>query len=269
MSPRQSSERDVEMAFGTFIFLADPAVVEIAGLSGMDFVIVDAEHTGRDWQNMANMIRAGNLRGTQMLVRVGENRPNEILKCLELGADGIVLPFVRSADDVRAAFNAMRYSPHGERGTCTLTRAARYGSLRGKFVEHAEAESQRVVLVAQIEDKSGLAAVGEIADAMSPRDTILIGRSDLASSLGFPGMVDHPAVLEATGQIISTVLERGKAAPRIAIGVYAPEEVAKWHQLGCRMFFYSADTALLHNTFAASVEGYRTAATGSAARNRA
>ncbi|WP_210495306.1 HpcH/HpaI aldolase family protein [Microvirga antarctica] len=241
-----------EPVFGSFAFLASPDIVEIMGLAGFDYVIIDLEHSPKDWSAVANMIRAAELHGMAALIRVRENSEKSILEALELGAAGIVLPFVQSADDIVRAARAMNYPPRGMRGTCTLTRAARYGGVRATFLEHSQQQNERVVLIAQIEDKLGVDNIQDILACEPGIDALIVGRSDLASSLGRPGQVEDPLVLAATDQVIRAARLHKRAVPS-GIGLYSPQEAGKWVEAGVGLFFYSADSGMM-------VDAARTAA---------
>ena len=246
-----------ETVFGSFAFLPSPDVVEIMGFAGFDYVIIDLEHSPKDWDHVANMIRAAELHGMAPIVRVREISEKNILGVLELGAEGVVLPFVQTADDVACAARALNYPPKGMRGTCTLTRAAHYGGLRNEFIAHTQRQNADLVLVAQIEDGLGVQNIDAILDCQPGIDALIVGRSDLASSLGRPGQVDDPAVLEATHRVIDAARRHPRRVPS-GIGVYSPEEAAQWVDAGCRMFFYSADTAMLLNAARTAVEAFKT-----------
>src|SRR5688500_12000261 len=111
-----------DTVLGSFVFFSSPEMVEIMALGGMDYIIIDTEHSPKDWNTLEHMIRAANLHDLPALIRVSENSEKLILQCLEIGADGLVIPFVQSGEDVRRAAGAMNYPPRGNRGTCTLTR---------------------------------------------------------------------------------------------------------------------------------------------------
>lgn len=243
-----------EPVFGTFAFMASPDIVEIMGYAGFDYVIIDLEHSPKNWSDVANMIRAAELRGMAALVRIRENSEKSILEALELGAAGIVIPFVQSEDDVRKAVKATNYAPKGERGTCTLTRAAQYGSLRSDFLAHCVRQNENLVIIGQIEDRAGVDQIDAIVSCDPGLDALIVGRADLASSLGTPGQVEAPGVLEATGRIVEAARRKGIAA---GIGIYSPPEASRWIDAGCSLFFYSADTTLLFNAAASANKDFR------------
>ncbi|MHA6646034.1 HpcH/HpaI aldolase family protein [Mesorhizobium sp. A623] len=234
-----------ETVVGSFVFLASPEMVEILALAGMDYIIVDMEHSPKDWNTIQHMIRAANLHKLPVLIRVSENSEKLILQCLEIGADGLVVPFVQNGAHVASATRAMLYPPEGTRGTCTLTRMTGYGAHRGRFLEHCRAQNERLVLFAQVEDRAGVDDIDGILSAEPGVDAVLIGRSDLASSYGTPGDVESADVLAATDRILDAARARGGRAT--AMGIYTAAEIARWKSKGCNVFFAPSDGILAFN----------------------
>jgi len=242
--------------FGSFAFLPSPDVVEIMGFAGFDYVIIDLEHSPKNWETVANMVRAAELHDMAALIRVAENSEKSILAALEIGAAGIVMPFVETEADVRKMTGAAYYGPLGARGTCTLTRAAKYGGLRAEYIEHTQRLNKDVVIIAQIESPAGVKNIESIVACKPGIDGVIVGRSDLASALGHAGQTDNPAVIEATHVIIEAC--KRNSVPS-GIGLYAPHEATKWIDAGCGLFFYSADSALLLNAAKGAFDGFRAA----------
>lgn len=235
-----------EKLVGTFVFLPSPALVEIIGYAGFDFIILDMEHSPKDWSTVEHMIRAANLHKLPVLVRVSENSEKLILQCLEIGASGIVLPFVQSAAQVTYAANAVYYPPVGRRGTCTVTRMTGYGAQRQDFLAHCRRQNDRLVIVAQIEDVAGADNIAEIVAADPGIDVVLLGRSDLASALGAPGQVEDPKVLAASEKMLDAIR---KSPRRVAasVGAYTAGEVERWAAKGCTIFFAASEGLIFYN----------------------
>lgn len=251
-----------EAVFGSFVFIPSPDIIEIMAMAGFDYVVVDMEHSPKSWETVGNMVRAADIHGLPLLIRVRENHEKTILEALEIGAAGVVIPFIQTAEDVRRASQAVNYAPRGMRGTCTLTRAARYGSLRAGFVEHTQQENDRLVIIGQVEDTVGLENIDEIINCDPPLDALIVGRSDLASSMGKPGKVEEPEVLAATDRILKTAASRKPRPVPVGIGLYAPDEAPKWIDRGCKFFFYSADTGIMLNASSAAAKAFHAAMQG-------
>jgi 4-hydroxy-2-oxoheptanedioate aldolase len=241
-----------EAVLGTFVHLNDPGVVEIAGAAGLDFVIIDTEHSAKDISVVENMVRASEAFGVASLVRVHANEEKVILRALETGTKGIVIPFIEEPEDVVRARAAMTYPPEGIRGTCTVTRAAHYGAFRPQFDEHAARSNQELLLVGLIESKRGVENISEILE--SGLDVAFLGRGDLASGLGVPGQSEHPLVHDAVDRVLNAVSATTSADQWCGIMPYYPDESRRWFDRGCPFLAYSVDTYVLFNAYREAVE---------------
>jgi len=235
--------RSGHLMLGSFAFLPSPGMVEVMGRSGLDFIIIDQEHSRKSWEHVEDMVRAAQLAGIAALVRVAWNEEKEISHALETGATGIVLPFVQSADDVRRAAAAVRYAPEGTRGTCTQTRAAGYGARRRGFVEFAEKTNRDVLLVGQIESRAGLEQIDQIVAVEAGLDVVLLGRSDLASELGKPGQTDDPVVEAASQRIIDAARRAGRVC---GVAHYDASECRTWAERGCSFFSLASEVGFMY-----------------------
>jgi 4-hydroxy-2-oxoheptanedioate aldolase len=232
---------------GSYVTFPSPEIVELFAAAGMDYVVIDLQHSSPDWQTLAHMIRAAEARRISPIVRVHSHEPALLLKVLELGAEGISLPGVRNAADVRAAIEATYYPPIGRRGACGHTRVAGYNSRRSDFPDHVRRQHERVLIWALIEDPEAITNVEEIASVRPGADLIGVGRGDLSAALGLPGQIDHPTVIEAAEKVIQQVTSRSRGECGSSVMVHGPDEIAAWFARGCRMFTYAADAIMLMN----------------------
>lgn len=239
--------RQGQRLLGSFAFLSSPTVVEILGRAGLDFVIIDQEHTRKSWDVVENMVRAAELCGMAALVRVARNEEKEILHALEVGAAGIMVPFVETAEDVRRAASALHYAPDGTRGTCTQTRAAGFGEHRSRFVEFARQRNEDLLLIGLIENRRGLDNIAEIAVVDDGLDVVFIGRSDLASDLGRAGQSGDPLVEAATEKIRAATLAAGA---QVGLAQYSAAECELWGSRGCTFFAFPSESGLLFDAAA-------------------
>ena len=229
---------------GSFAFLPSPGVVEILGHAGLDFVIIDQEHSPKSWEMVENMVRAAEVCGMAALIRVARIEEKEILQALEVGAVGIMVPFVETADEVRRAAAALRYAPEGTRGTCTQTRAAGYSVNRSRFVEFARDCNRELLLIGLIESRKGLDNIEEIVGVPNGLDVVFIGRSDLASDLGKPGQSGDPVVEAAAQKILAAALTSGT---QVGLAQYAPAECETWAARGCSFFAFPSESGVLYD----------------------
>jgi 2-dehydro-3-deoxyglucarate aldolase len=170
-----------QLTIGSWITIAHYSVVEIMASAGFEWLVVDMEHTSislNEAQILINTIQSKNLKA---LVRVSKNEEVIIKKVLDMGADGIIVPMIKSKDDVKKAINFAKYPPIGKRGV-GLYRAQNYGI---GFEEYKKWIEKELIIVAQIEHIQAVKNIEEILD--SDIDAIIIGPYDLSGSMGFPG----------------------------------------------------------------------------------
>jgi 4-hydroxy-2-oxoheptanedioate aldolase len=211
------------------------STIELAGHTGFDYVLIDTEHGPSDMTELEHHIRAADSAGIGVLVRVSGAQSPDILRALDAGADGIVVPHVTSARDVARAAALTRYPPAGRRSLALSTRAGRHGTR--PVDEHLAAAGRTTALIVQIEDAEALESMHEILVAEGLAG-VFIGPSDLSASLGWPGRVDHPVVSEAVDRVAEAVL----ACPDLALCSLAAgeHEAREWIARGARMVLLNA-----------------------------
>lgn len=234
--------QDNKVVFGPFLKITDPAVVEIMGFAGFDFVIIDEEHGPISVENAQNMIRAAESVNITPVIRVGNNDEALILRALDIGAQGIEIPQINSRSDAVRAVKSVKYSPQGERGVCRYVRAANYSSM-DKF-EYFKSANDETMIIAHIEGVEGINNLDEIL-SVSGIDVIFIGPYDLSQSLGIPGEVNHSLVVEKMKEVISKCNKK-----KIAVGTFADDvETAKsWISLGVQYMAFSVDVGIFYDT---------------------
>lgn len=203
-----------ERLYGIFVMLPSPAVVEMCGYAGFDFVILDAEHGAAGTETLENQLRAADASGIPAIVRVSSRAPDNILHAMDAGANGILVPHVITADDASTVIRAAHFPPHGMRGMATTSRAGRHGlTTPADYIARARNET---VVICQIEDGAALPNVASIARTPD-LDAVFVGPADLATSMGRPGEPGHPEVVAAVGRIKQDVqAARGPALANFA-----------------------------------------------------
>ena len=239
-------------AFGTFIFSTDPAMTEIAGSAGFDFVIIDMEHASLDSRDVQNHLRAAEAKGVTGFVRVGTRDPQAMARALDAGAAGIVLPHLGPADDTHRLAGAIRYSPMGSRPTCTGVRATDY-SIR-TFSEYARESNDDVWLIGLVEDRETVDVIEDVV-SVPGLDVVMPGPADLSVSYGVPGDFTHPEVEAAVDRIFAATRERSTAA--LAMYISDPSDVAPWLAKGARIFVYSIDYKIMAKACRETMERLR------------
>ncbi len=232
---------------GTFVFSSDAASTEIAAMAGFEFVIVDREHTPLSWSHVQDHVRAGAVHGIPVLVRIRRPDGDEVSHALDTGAQGVVVPhFGLDREASRDCVRSVRYAPAGDRGTCSGTRASGYGL--GDFPRVVEEANRGAAVVVQIEDAQALAEI-ETLLAEIPVDAVMPGMADLATSLGHPGIFDHPEVVAAAERVFGAA-----SAAHLPVGLYIANasQLSRWAGHTASFHVYAIDHKVL-------AEGYHAA----------
>ncbi|MCX7890279.1 MAG: HpcH/HpaI aldolase/citrate lyase family protein [Rhodobacteraceae bacterium] len=177
---------------GLWITIPDPTVVEALAGAGYDWITLDTEHTPVEVSSVLPLLQAAAASPVSCVVRPSVNDTALIKRHLDQGAQTILLPFVQSPEEARAAVRAVRYPPEGVRGAGGTVRAAAYGRI-ADYVARANAE---ICLILQVETVEALARLEEIAQVPGV-DAVFIGPNDLATSMGHPGDPGHPEAQRA------------------------------------------------------------------------
>ncbi len=205
-----------EVCVGTHTYSASSANVEIIGRAGFDWVIVDCEHAPVEPGSLLlqDLVRAAELSGATPLVRVPENDDSMIMKVLDAGAAGVVVPHINDAESARRAVEATRYAPSGIRSACTNTRATGFYS---RFKQEGEAfwsrMNEEVLTVFMLEDQKAVDNIEEIL-SVPGIDVAYLGPRDLAMSMGEKD-IDGPRVREAIAHMSKVALDKGILLGRV------------------------------------------------------
>lgn len=224
---------------GTFLKTPHPHVVEVLATSGLDCVCIDAEHAPFDRRDIDACVMAAQLGGLPVLVRTPSSTPEQILNALDCGADGVVVPHVRSAGEARAVAASAHYA-RGGRGYAGSSRAAGYGTR--SMPDHKAASAAKTIVIAQIEDAEALDDIDAIA-GVDGIDALFIGRIDLTVSLGCESP-DDPVVVAAVEKIVLAGL-----AARRPTGMFLSRssDVAMWRSKGARLFLLGSDHSFIRD----------------------
>lgn len=206
-----------QVQVGTFVKTPAAQVIEILGLAGLDFAVLDAEHAPWDRGALDLAMLAGRAARLPLLVRVHERSATAILGVLDLGAAGVVVPHVDSAEDASDAVACARYLG-GRRGYSSSPRSGGYGTLG---MAETIRRGDNAVVIVQIESQAAVAAVHEIV-AVPGVAGVLVGRADLALSMGLAS-TQHERVVAATAQVVQATLAAGRVLG-VAVGTDAERE---------------------------------------------
>jgi 2-keto-3-deoxy-L-rhamnonate aldolase RhmA len=227
---------DGETLFGTMVTLPCPAVAEILAQVGFDWLFIDGEHGPLETTQIQSLLQAAGP-DVACLVRVPAADETAIKKALDLGAAGVIVPQVNSAETAERVVRWSKYAPQGTRGV-GLARAHGYGMRFGDYIQSA---NEGVTVVVQAEHADAVARIDEIA-AVPGVDAVLLGPYDLAASLGLSGQIEHPRVREAIDRVTDACLRAGR--PLGMFGVTA-DAVKPYRDRGYTLLIGSVDTLLL------------------------
>ena len=237
-----------DLLAGTWIKTPHPHVVEVLALSSLDVLVLDAEHAPFDRGSLDMCILAARAAGKPVLVRPPSSSHEQILNALDLGADGVILPHIRTAQEAADAVNACHYISGG-RGYAGSSRAAGYTT---KGMAKHRADAKNVIVIAQIEDVEGVDNIDAIA-AVPGIDALFIGRADLTIAYGAE-TPDAAVVVDAVDRIVAA----GKAAGRTT-GMFLGRvgDVGMWREKGSSLFILGSDHDFLLQGAARLAEAVR------------
>lgn len=231
--------KDGRPAYGLWVDLGSVAVAEALASLGFDWLLLDAEHGVASFEECQNLLRAMNGSETTSLIRVPYTDRIAVKRALDMGAEGVLVPYVKTVEQVREVISWCRYPPVGTRGLGPF-RASKYET---DFMNYYTKANDEVLVMAQIETVEALECLDEIL-ALPGLDAIFIGPADLAATMGhFPDM-NHPAVQGA----VDRILQSGQRAG-VPVGYYCSTgEIARRRaEQGFLMANVGNDMVLLTN----------------------
>ena len=215
-----------------------PGIGHLLAAAGSEFVFLDAEHSGLGIDSMKQVLRYFEAASIPVLARPPGKTYPHIATTLDIGAEGLILPMVASAEEARRLVAHARYAPLGHRGVALTVGHDRYTA--GPVREKLDAANRRTVIFALVETAEGAANAKEIA-AVEGIDGLWIGHLDLSTSLGCAGDFEHPDYVAAVERIAGAAAAHGKALGR---AVATPEEGAALHRRGFDFICLNTDSQL-------------------------
>ena len=197
-----------ELLTGTFINLGSSITTEIAGRSGLDWLLLDLEHGAGGDESLVHQLQAAGATPAAPIVRIANNDSWRFKRILDLGASGVMVPWVSTAEEAEQVASAMRYPPRGTRGVAKLNRASGFGQ---DFESYFEEANNNLLTIVQIEQMEALNNLDQIA-AVDGIDVLFFGPLDMSVSMGIPQQYDHPDFIAAKKQIAEAASKAGKAA---------------------------------------------------------
>lgn len=198
---------DGKQQVGLWCSLASAYSTELVAGAGFDWLLLDSEHSPSDPVTMLPLLQAAAAHPVAPIVRPAWNDLVLIKRYLDIGAQSLLIPFVQTAAEAKAAVDATRYPPAGLRGVSSVTRATHFGRVQA----YAQDAAKEICVLVQVET---LAAVNQIEAicAVEGVDGVFIGPNDLAASMGHAGNQGHPEVADAVESAIRRIRAAGKPA---------------------------------------------------------
>src|SRR5437667_10834749 len=231
------SFREARAQIGLWCSSCSNVSAEIIAGAGFDWVLIDTEHAPNELPMVLSQLQAMVGGTAAAVVRPAWNDLVLIKRLLDVGAQNLLVPYVQTVDEARAAAAAVRYPPQGIRGVAVMHRANRFGRIKNYF----DRANEEIGLLLQVETRAALQNLEAIA-AVEGVDGLFIGPSDLAAALGHLGDYGHPDVRVAIEDAVQRIRKTGKAA-----GILAPLEADARHWLaqGCTVVAVGRDLGLL------------------------
>ena len=226
-----------QLQIGLWCSLCSPVAIEVVSHSGYDWLLLDTEHSPNDVTDIIAHLQAAQSGTASCIVRPAWNDTVLMKRLLDVGVQNLLIPYVQTVEEAKAAVAATRYPPQGVRGVAVSHRGNRFGRLKDYF----QRAGDEICVLVQIETSLAMQNIEAIA-AVEGIDGLFIGPSDLAASLGHLGEPGHPEVRAAIEQALKRIRKAGKAP-----GILAPVEAdaRHWLSVGCVVLAVGSDLGLL------------------------
>jgi len=235
-------------AVGTMITdTRTPAIAVLLANAGFDFFILDTEHGSFSMETVADLMLMARLSGITPVVRVPDDGYPWIARTLDAGALGIMVPRVRSLDQVQRAVRAVKYPPLGERGMSGGRGNTGYRSM--KMVDYVTRANEETFLIVQIETREAIDNIDALLEVPGV-DAALMGPNDLSMSLGVPGDGEHPQVTEAIQKVVDSAKRH-----HLPSGTHIRDlqNLKTWRDRGMRLLMYHSDFGFISQAGSAAV----------------
>ncbi len=238
--------RDGKTVFGTWSMTGSTTVVNVIGSTGLDFIIFDMEHSSMSFETVENMVRAAECVGCYPIIRVSDSSESTILRALETGCNGIMVPHVSSGWQATKIVSACKYPPEGKRGLSPYTRNHNFS--HHDLAKSMERNNNDIFIGILIEDKRGIECLKDIL-SVEGIDLIYTGIYDLSQSIGLPGELNHPKVLQIQKECSQIIKEKGLIAGSFA---KVPGYIKILIKNNFQFIAYSADSYVLRKAYEAT-----------------
>jgi len=228
---------------GTMVmWVRTPGVIRMAAVAGLDYVVVDLQHSNLGFETVADMCEVARAADIALFIRPSDMGQDTVNRLQDLGADGFMFHDVTSRAQLDELIRPLTYPPRGTRGIAIGGPGADYRP--GVSAESLAAADDRQLTIVQIESQEGLDNLDSIlGDGI---DVVDVGRQDLSISLGVPGQITHPRVEAAVDSVLKASAARGIAC---ALAVANAEEARRQLDRGARFLTYRTDKAIILDAY--------------------
>ncbi len=234
---------------GLWSSLSSNYTVEVIAGAGFDWILLDSEHSPNDLESLLTQLQAAAAYLATPIVRVPWNDMVNIKRVLDIGAQTLLIPYVCSVEEAKAAVAATRYPPAGVRGVAGTTRATRFGRIK----DYAKRAHEELCVLVQVETKDALDRLEDIC-AVDGVDGVFIGPADLHASMGYTGETNNPAVVPLIEEAMRRIRKCGKA-PGVLTGVDA--DIRRYLAAGALFCAVGADVGILARGAEALAQKYK------------
>ena len=252
MSDLKKSLQQGTLVVGTMVSeVRNPNIAYLLAQCGFDFFIIDNEHGTFSYETISNIIAAARGAGISVIVRVPEIRREAIMKPLDSGADGLLVPMVDTPEQAAQIMSFAKYPPAGNRGVGLRRAHSRYAKVPAE--SYMQEANERTLIIVQAETRKAIENVESIARVKGV-DGIFVGPMDLSVQLGIPGRISDPREVAAIDRVIEVCRENQLIA---GIQLFDLTALKGWVAKGIRFATYSGDVALLADAAVGAVAELR------------
>ncbi len=232
-----------QQTIGTWNIINSPMLVDVIASTGIDFIIIDAEHGNFSYETAQTLVSICQSYQVSPIMRVGEINESLILRALDIGMHGVQLPNIQTAEDAQMFVQYAKYPPMGVRGFSPYTKAGLYDVNNAKTMP--EIANNNTLLIANVEDEIGLKNLDSIAKT-DGIDVVFIGLFDLSKSLGIPGDISNEKVMNKLDEAVKIIHNNHKKVGSIAS---TPEMLSILKDKKLDYVTYSVDTGMVQNAY--------------------
>ena len=242
-----------KVLFGPWCVIPSSPLINIIANTGVDFVIIDMEHSVISFETAEEMVRAAHSEGINTIIRQGTINEESILKSLDMGSDGILIAHVENAKDAQEVVALSKYYPKGRRGFSPYTRAGKYSG--GKNItDHARNQNEDTIVGVILEGSKGIENIDKILE-VEDIDLVYIGAYDLSQALRIPGDVNNSIIKKYMEECVVKIKQKG-----IAPGGFVAknkEDMCWMVDIGMQFITYLPDCTAIHGVFTSAVDDFK------------